>query len=71
MKYLFICALSFVSLISLVGCENAFSKMEGAELRARAYRCVIAVDQTAAELQVCKNIQRECQRRQDAGRFDC
>jgi hypothetical protein len=45
--------------------------MEGAELRARAYRCVIAVDQTAAQLQICENIQRECQRRQDAGQFDC
>lgn len=71
MKYLFICALSFFSLISLSGCESAFSKMEGSELRTRAYHCVIAIDQTVAQLQVCENIQRECKRRRDAGRFDC
>ena len=45
--------------------------MEGGELRERAYLCLIATDQSTAEIQVCKNIQRECKRRQKAGQFDC
>lgn len=71
MKYLFICLISLLGVASLAGCENNFSEMEGSELRTRAYNCVIEPSSTAAELQVCENIQRECLRRQSAGQFDC
>ncbi len=71
MKYLFICVASLLGLVSLSACESSFSDMEGGELRERAYLCLIATDQSTAEIQVCKNIQRECKRRQKAGQFDC
>lgn len=56
---------------SLVGCDNNFAKMEGVELRERSYHCLAETSSTAAELQVCENIRRECERRQKAGEFDC
>jgi len=45
--------------------------MDGSELRKRAYSCLVETSSTAAEIQVCENIQRECLRRQKAGQFDC
>jgi hypothetical protein len=70
-NYLLIGVVFFSCITSLAGCENNFSAMEGSELRSRAYQCVIKASSTAAEEQVCENIQRECLRRQDAGQFDC
>jgi hypothetical protein len=55
----------------MLGCNSSLSEIEGSELRKRAYRCVIDTNLTAAELQVCQNIQRECKRRQSEGQFDC
>jgi hypothetical protein len=55
----------------VTACDSNLSTMEGGELRKRAYRCVIETNMTVAEIQICKNIQRECQRRQDTGQFDC
>lgn len=55
----------------ITACDSSLSKVEGGELRKRAYRCVIGVDMTATDIQICNNIQRECQRRQKAGQFDC
>ncbi|MBL4796536.1 MAG: hypothetical protein JKY50_03905 [Oleispira sp.] len=71
MKYLLICTTFYVCVASLVGCGNTFSEMEGVELRERSYHCLAEASSTAAELQVCENIRRECQRRQEAGEFDC
>lgn len=45
--------------------------MGAKELRERAYECEMSVDLTAAEIQVCKNIMRECKRREAKGQYDC
>lgn len=70
MKYLLALAIA-TSCLSITACNGSLSSIDGAELRKRAYKCVIEDNLTAAELQVCQNIQRECKRRQDAGQFDC
>lgn len=70
MKCLLALALA-ISCISISACNGSLSNIDGAELRKRAYQCVIEDDLTAAELQVCRNIQRECKKRQNAGQFDC
>jgi len=70
-KYLLIINLAVLSMFSLLGCDSNFAQMDGAELRKRAYSCLIETSSTAAEIQVCENIQRECLRRQKAGQFDC
>lgn len=61
----------FVIVCTLSACSSEFSSMDGAELRKRAYRCLSENNTTAASLQVCENIRRECERRQKAGNFDC
>ncbi len=58
-------------LSATIGCNSSLSSIEGNELRKRAYLCVVDTNLTAAEIQVCKNIQRECKRRQAEGQFDC
>ena len=70
MKYLLALAIA-TSCLSITACNVSLSSIDGAELRKRAYKCVIEDNLTTAELQVCQNIQRECKRRQDAGQFDC
>lgn len=61
----------FVSCFLVTACDSNLSSLEGAELRKRAYHCANETEMTTARIQICKNIQRECQRRQKAGRFDC
>ncbi len=70
MKYLLAIVLS-ITFLTITACNSSLSKIEGTELRKRAYRCVVETDLTAAEIQVCANIKRECKRRQDQGQFDC
>lgn len=56
----------------LTGCfNNQYADIEDSELRRRAYRCVINSNPSTAEIQVCKNIRRECDRRREEGRFVC
>lgn len=71
MKYLLILNLTLLTVFSVSGCDSNFTQMDGAELRKRAYSCLVETSSTAAELQVCENIRRECERRQEAGQFDC
>ena len=71
MKYLCISVICFLGMTSLVSCSNNFTEMDASDLRKRAHRCVIESNSTAAKLQVCENIKRECLRRQKAGQFDC
>ncbi|MFT6114406.1 MAG: hypothetical protein ACI9MS_003606 [Glaciecola sp.] len=70
MKYLLVVTL-IASCLVVIACNSNLSSIEGVELRERAYRCVTETNMTTAEIQVCRNIQRECQRREDAGQFDC
>jgi hypothetical protein len=69
-KYLITAVVLALSLV-VSGCNSSLSNIEGAELRKRAYRCVIETNMSTAEIQICSNIQRECKRRQDDGIFDC
>ena len=70
MKKLTLISLAFC--MFLTGCfNNQYADIEDSELRRRAYRCVINNNPSTAEIQVCKNIRRECDRRREEGRFVC
>lgn len=71
MKYLLLVVVLIASCFVVTACNNSLSVTESSELRKRAYRCATEANMSSAEIQVCKNIQRECQRREDAGQFDC
>lgn len=60
-----------LSAFSLTACDSGLSSIAPSELRKRAYSCEMSVDLTAAEIQVCKNIKRECKRREKEGKYDC
>jgi hypothetical protein len=70
-KYPLLVVALTVSCFVVTACNSHFSDVESGELRKRADRCATEMNMTQAEIQVCKNIQRECQRREDAGQFDC
>jgi len=70
MKYLLTIVLSVVGLI-LAACNGSLSSMDAVELRERAYECQMDPSLTVAEIQICKNIQRECSRRLKLGVYDC
>ena len=57
-----------------MGCDmqsSAFKDTPDKELRKRNYQCQIAGDLAPAEIQVCKNIRRECDRRAAEGSYVC
>ena len=60
-----------MAVLSITACDGRFSTLEASELRKRAYQCELGVNLTAPEIQVCKNIQRECKRREAKGQYDC
>lgn len=67
MKYLLL-----IAVFGLTGCGNtAMSQLSDKELRKRHAECRMSVNLSAAEIQVCNNIQRECQRRAQQGNFVC
>jgi hypothetical protein len=69
-KYL-LAAVLFTSCFITTACDSKLSAMEGGELRKRAYLGVIETNMSTVEIQICNNIQRECERRQGKGIFDC
>jgi hypothetical protein len=70
-KYFLLVVALIASCFVITACNGHLSGVESGELHKRAYRCANEMNMTQAEIQVCKNIQRECQRREDAGQFDC
>lgn len=70
MKYLLTASI-LVACFSITACDSQMASIDKSELRKRFYDCENALDLTAPELQVCKNIKRECQRRQKLGRYEC
>ncbi|MDK2779349.1 MAG: hypothetical protein KYX62_16985 [Pseudomonadota bacterium] len=58
-------------LVMLTGCSSELESVSDKDLRRRHYECQHAVNLTAAEIQVCHNIRRECERRAAAGNFVC
>lgn len=60
--------------VILLGCDlhsSTYRDMSDKELRKRNYQCQIAGDLAPAEIQVCKNIRRECDRRAAKGSYVC
>jgi hypothetical protein len=70
-KYLLLVVVLIASCFVVTACNGHLSGVESGELRKRADRCATEMNMTQAEIQVCKNIERECQHREDAGQFDC
>ncbi|MBE0481977.1 MAG: hypothetical protein IBX52_00620 [Bacterioplanes sp.] len=67
MKYLVWLMVLFMS-----GClNNTLKDTPDRELRQRHYQCRMAVNLSAAEIQVCQNVSRECDRRARKGHFAC
>ena len=60
-----------MSVLLVSACTNELAEIKDSELRSRAYRCVVEADQSTAEIQVCKNLERECERRREEGNFVC
>lgn len=55
----------------LVACSGHYESLDDRDLRQRHYQCQHATSLSAAELQICQNIQRECQRRARNGDYVC
>jgi len=69
LRTLLIVMVTFISGCGLV--ESPFADTPDKELRERNYRCQMASSLSAPEIQVCKNIRRECDARAEKGNFVC
>ncbi|WP_300428131.1 hypothetical protein [Thalassolituus sp.] len=62
-------------LVVVAGCnwgrESPLTNIKDAELRKQNYRCQMAGELSAAEIQICKNIRRECDKRASKGNYVC
>lgn len=66
--------LQFLLLASLVffsACESKWEKMSDHELAEKATECLYMNSPGPAQIQVCKNYQRECERRREKGIYVC
>ncbi|MCD8521239.1 MAG: hypothetical protein LRY66_09695 [Saccharospirillaceae bacterium] len=63
--------LSLLLVVVLLGCSDGMGSIPDSELRQRHYRCQMATGQSSAEIQVCKNIKRECEQRASDGNYAC
>ena len=57
--------------IVLAGCESKWEKMSDHELAEKAAECLYMNSPGPAQIQVCKNYQRECERRRKKGIYVC
>lgn len=55
----------------LSACSGAYDAIEDRDLRQRHYQCQHAISLSAAEIQICQNVLRECQRRARKGDYVC
>lgn len=70
MKALF--AVSLVALLALSGCGNKkFEAIPDDELADSMHDCRMSQDQSPGMAIRCDNIERECERRRDDGRYVC
>ena len=66
-RYLFIALATL-----LVACQPSnMVSVPDKELRQRNYKCAMASGLSPAEIQVCKNIRRECDERASKGNYVC
>lgn len=55
----------------LSACSSELADLPDRELRQRNYHCQMGTNQGVAELQVCENVRRECEKRAKAGHYAC
>jgi hypothetical protein len=60
-----------MSAIFLSACESKWSKMPDDELAAKSAECMAESNPSTARIQVCKNYERECERRRSKGIYVC
>ena len=70
-KHILVTAALITSCFVATACNSSLSSTESGELRKRAYECNAETNTSISGLQICKNIQRECERRENEGQFDC
>jgi len=68
---LLLCTLLPLVLLTSACTDSAMSQLSDKELRVRHAKCIMSADLSAAEIQVCKNIARECDRRAREGNWAC
>lgn len=64
-------AMLIASVILITACESKWTKLADDQLAAKAGECASIADPSSAMIQVCKNTQRECERRRDNGIYVC
>lgn len=57
--------------VILAACSGAYESIDDRELRQRHYQCQHATSLSVAEIQICQNVLRECQRRARKGDYVC
>ena len=62
---------TFLGILTLTACSGGLEHISDRDLRMRYYECRHAVNKSAAELQVCQNIRRECERRAAQDNYVC
>ena len=62
----------FIStLVLITACESKWQKMPDDQLAAKSAECASIADPSSAMIQVCKNYQRECERRRKNNIYVC
>ena len=59
------------ALLLVCGCESKWEKMPDHELAQKASECMNMNAPGPAQIQICKNYQRECERRRKMGIYVC
>ncbi|WP_430462029.1 hypothetical protein ACQUQU_04370 [Thalassolituus sp. LLYu03] len=63
--------LPLVIMLSACSVSDGLASIDDKELRRQHYVCQHSVNQTVAEIQVCKNVHRECEKRAASGNYVC
>lgn len=59
------------SVILLAACDGKWQKLPDDQLAAKATECASIADPSSAMIQVCKNVNRECERRRENDNYTC
>lgn len=60
-----------IALLAMAGCDNKFASIPDEELADKMYECRTVNDQSPGMAIKCDNVERECKRRREEGRFVC
>ena len=71
LKMTFYALVLSLSAIVLSGCDSKWEKIPDHALAEKQAECLAIDDPAAAMIQVCKNYQRECERRRENGIYAC